>query len=132
MKAGIKSSGTAAPVAQTHHTGGLDRSFPAFSDDLKNGANNFKLLLDRLLEISEETVWQFGETCDGRDYRRMSFELETAILANLLGDSEAVREGFLRAMTDMFAHHVDGASPSVAWDPLTTTAAAYARQGEAA
>jgi len=118
-------------MAQPHQAGELGVSLANYSDGLKNGANNFKLLLDRVYEISEETVFQFGEG-DGRDYPRMCFEVETAIIANLLGSGKAVREGFLRAMTDLFALHVDGFGPPDDWDPLATTAAAFARQGEAA
>lgn len=132
MKANVKSSGIAAPMAQPHQAGELGSSLASYSDDLKNGVNNFKLMLDRLLEISEDTVWQFGDGYDGRDYPRMCFEVETAILANLLGSGKGVREGFLRAMTDLFAHHVDGAAPTDDWDPIATMAAAYARQGASA
>lgn len=58
MKADVKSSGIAAPMAQPHQAGELGISlFPQFSDDLLFGANNFMLMLARMYEISEDTVF---------------------------------------------------------------------------
>ncbi len=135
MKADVKSSGIAAPMAQPHQAGELGISlFPQFSDDLLFGANNFMLMLARMYEISEDTVFRFGEG-DGRDYPRMCHEVETAILANLLGNGQDVREGFLRAMVDYLSHVEDGGYPGDGWNgrvALTTTAAAFARQGATA
>jgi hypothetical protein len=87
MKADVKSSGSAAPVAQPRHLGELGAPlFPQFSPDLLAGANNFMLMLAKVNDIGDETYFQHGDGEDGRDYRLMCFEVETAILANLLGN----------------------------------------------
>lgn len=136
MKADVKSSGIAAPVAQPRHSGELGASlFPQFSADLLAGANNFALMTARVEEIGEETYFRNGDDEDGRDYRLMCFEVETAILANLLGSGQDVRQGFLRAMVDYLSHTAGKCFPSDDWNgrkALTTTAAAFARQGEPA
>lgn len=136
MKADVKSSGIAAPVAQPRHPGELGTSLaPRFSADLLFGANNFMLLLERVHEIGDATVTRFGDHIDGRDYKAIAFEIETAILANLLGSGKAIREGFLRALTDYLSCCEDGTYPSEGWNPartLATTSLAYATEGEAA
>lgn len=135
MKADVKSSGIAAPVAQSRQPGGLGISLASFSDDLKNGANAFMLMLERVREIGDDTVLSLGEHTDGRDYRAISFELEAAIYANLMGSTKATREGFLRALADYLSTVEDGAYPGVGWNhdrALHTTAAAFVSEGEAA
>lgn len=131
MKADVKSSGNAAPMAQPRPPGELGVSLALqFSDDLLFGANNFMLMLKRVYEISDQTVFRYGDG-DGRDYPLMCFEIETAILANLLGSGKQVREGFLRAMADYLSHIEDGGHPDDSWDgraALTTTAAAFANR----
>lgn len=135
MKADVKSSGIAAPVAQPRPPGGLGTSLAPFSDDLKNGANAFMLMLERVREIGDDTVLRLGEHVDGRDYRAIAFEIETAIYANLMGSTKATREGFLRALADYISTCEDGAYPGDGWNQagaLNTTATAFAHEGEAA
>ena len=131
MKAIGKSSGIAASVAKSRHHGELSVSLVSCSDDLKNGANNFMLMLSKVLEISEGSVGRFGDG-DGRDYKAIAFEIETAIYANLLGSGKGTKEGFLRAFTDYLAIHLDGFGLPDYWDPLVTTATAFPQQGEEA
>lgn len=131
MKADVKSSGSAAPMAQPRQTGELGVSLASYSDDLKKCANNFMLMLGKVLEISDDTVSRFGAG-DGRDYRAIAFEIETSIYANLLGGGKATREGFLRAFSDFLSIHIDGFGLPENWDPLSSTAIAYAPQGETA
>lgn len=127
MTANDKSSGNPASSGQPHQA-----SSPGnFSDDVRNGANNFMLMLSKVLEIGEDTVGRFGEG-DGRDYKAIAFEIETAIYANLLGSGKGTKEGFLRAFTDYLAIHMDGFGLPGYWDPLATTAAAFPQQGEVA
>ncbi len=133
MKADIKSSGIAAPALTHHFTRAQPPTLlPAFAEDQRNGANNFMLLLARVHEISEKTVHRFGGDVDGRDYKVIAFEIETAIYANLLGSGQAIREGFLRALADYLVTHEDGFGLPTHWDPLRTTAAAFEPQGAAA
>lgn len=129
------SSGFAASSAQPRQAGELGISLASYSDDLKNGANNFMLLLERVREIGDATVLRFGEQFDGRDYRAIAFEIETSIYANLLGSSKATREGFLRAFADFLSTAADGALPGDGWNPeraLRNTEMTYTTQGEAA
>ncbi|MGC4062961.1 MAG: hypothetical protein QM749_19815 [Aquabacterium sp.] len=125
------SSGSAASSAQPHQAGELGVSLASYSDDLKTGANNFMLMLRKVLEIGDETVCRFGSG-DGRDYRAIAFEIETSIYANLMGSGKATREGFLRAFSDFLSISMDGFGLPDQWDPLSSTALAYAPQGEAA
>lgn len=116
MKADVKSSGSAAPVAQPHHAGELGVSlFPQFSPDLLAGANNFFLLRERIKEIGRSTSGRFGEDVDGVDYKAIAFQIETAILANLLGSGKDVREGFLRAISLHLWLIEGGVSPNDPW-----------------
>lgn len=111
----VDSSGIAAPSAQTRQPGELGISSSAFSSDLITGADNFMSLLKRVKDISEDTVFRFGDEFDGRDYKAIAFEIETAILANLLGSGKAIREGFLRALADYLSTCEDGAYPADGW-----------------
>lgn len=136
MKADVKSSGIAAPVAQSRHPGELGISLaPSFSADMLFGANNFMLMLERVREVGDATVIRYGDHVDGRDYKAIAFEIETAILANLLGSGKAIREGFLRAFSDYLSCCEGGAYPRDGWNPertLATTSLAYAVEGAAA
>lgn len=131
----VDSSGIAASSAQSRQPGGLGISLASsFSDDLKSGANAFMLMLERVREIGDETVLRLGDHVDGRDYRAIAFEIETAMRANLMGSSKTTREGFLRAFADYISTCEDGAYPAEGWSPdrtLNTTAMAFANQGEA-
>lgn len=127
MTANDKSSGNPASSGLPHQAS----SPGTFSDDVRNGVNNFMLMLSKVLEIGEGTVGRLGDG-DGRDYKAIAHEIETAIYANLLGGSKGAREGFLRAFTDYVAIHEDGFGLPVCWDPLSSTASAFAREGEGA
>jgi hypothetical protein len=129
MEADIKSSGFAALAASPLQMDELGTQlFPEPPAQVKDGANAFMGMLTRAYEISERTVLRYGNDVDGRDYKSMAFEIETAILANLLGSGKEVREGFLRAMTDYIASALDGCPCDLAdcgESSLTVTAAAY-------
>lgn len=127
MTANDKSSGNPASSGLPHQA-----SSPGnFSDDVRNGANNFMLMLGKVLEIGDDTVGRFGNG-DGRDYKAIAFEIESAIYANLLGSGKGTKEGFLRAFTDYLAIHADGFGLPNSWDPLGTTATAFTQRGEGA
>lgn len=114
-------------MADLDRSGNSAASSP--TGDLKSGANSFKLMLAKVQEIGDQTVGRFGHA-DGRDYKTIAFEVETAIYASLLGRGKATREGFLRALADYLAIHQDGFGLPDDWDPLATTAPAFAQHGE--
>ncbi|MDE2395471.1 MAG: hypothetical protein KGM91_08520, partial [Burkholderiales bacterium] len=66
-----------------------------------------------------------GDAGDARDYRGMLHMVERTLAANLDADP-ARRQGFLRALTDMFARLADGCGLPDDWQPLESSAAAFA------
>lgn len=103
--------------------------FSSPDGEVKDGANHFMLLLDRVREISNSTVDRFGEHQDGRDYVQIAEEVEQAMRQHLLEAADRKREGFLRALCDFVAVGADGCCVSYDWDPLSTTAAAFSAEG---
>lgn len=115
----------------------LDRSgktaqFSSRDGEVKDGANRFMLLLDRVRQISDSTVDRFGEHQDGRDYVQIAEELERAMREHLLEAPDGQKEGFLRALCDLMSVCADGCCISSDWDPLSTTAAAFSAAGASA
>ena len=98
---------------------------PARTDDLRIGAHRFMSLLENIRAISDDTCTRLGDDVDGRDYKAIAIELETAFTDHFVSASSAQREGFLRAFTDFMAITADGCSPNDNWDPLASTAAAF-------
>lgn len=69
---------------------------------------------------------------DSRDYRAMAAMVQQDLETNLHHQSPAHREGYLRALTDLLSLTADGAGPGDEWDPIRSTAAAFAPQEGAA
>lgn len=107
-------------------------AFPERIGQLKDGANHFLLLMERVREISDTTCTRFGDHIDGRDYRLICSELENTFRVFLHEGSGNLKEGFVRAFCDFMTLHVDGFTPPDNWDPLSSTASAFAREGEGA
>lgn len=99
---------------------------------LKDGANHFKLLLERIRDINDTTCDRFGERLDGRDYKLIAEELELAVRQHLIEQTGAHREGFLRAFCDYMSLGADGCGAPRNWDPLKSTATSFSLQGEEA
>lgn len=101
------------------------------SDELRNGANNFTLMLAKIREIGDVTVGANGAT-DGRDYKAMTCAIESTVIANLMGSDKATRQGFLRAFADYLSIIEDGFYPEPGWNgdaALTSTARAFDAAG---
>lgn len=94
-------------------------------DELKDGANHFQLLLERIREISDKTCVRFGDDVDGRDYQLICTELESAFRVHVHEGGGANKEGFLRAFSDFMTLNADGFGTPRGWDPLATTARAF-------
>lgn len=99
---------------------------------LKDGANHFKLLLERIREINDTTCDRLGEGLDGRDYISIAEELESAVRQHLIEQTGAHKEGFLRAFCDYMSLGADGCGSPRNWDPLKSTATSFSVQGEEA
>ena len=70
---------------------------------------------------------------DPRDYIAFAKDIEASILANIVNAEAARREGYLRAMTDLFCIVGDGCGPDLDnWDPLAATEIAFAASRGAA
>ena len=93
--------------------------------DLHGGVAAFRELLSTILAIGEETVCQFGDEVDGRDYVGIALAVETSF-ADILSDA-ARREGYLRALADLLCQSADGGFPGPEWDPIQVTEGAYFR-----
>lgn len=97
-----------------------------FPQSLRAGADAFQSLFARIDEIGRETVFRFGEDIDGRDYVAMSKAIEASLRAALDDSDAQLREGYLRALTDLLCIVADGCAPSDDTpDPLITTAPAF-------
>ena len=92
---------------------------------LKDGANHFKLLLERIRDINDTTCDRFGDGLDGRDYKLIAEELELAVRQNLIEQTGAQKEGFLRAFCDYMSLGADGCGEPRNWDPLSNTEVAF-------
>ncbi|MFT3816045.1 MAG: hypothetical protein QM750_00195 [Rubrivivax sp.] len=79
------------------------------------------------VDLNEARALDPGDDSDPRDYRAAGAAIRGALLYNLNHRNEDHREGFLRALTDMFCILVDGACPDLEdWDPIANTAASFA------
>lgn len=93
---------------------------------LKEGANHFKLLVEKIRDINDTTCDRFGQGRDGRDYRLIAEELESAVRQHLIEQTGGHKEGFLRAFCDYMSLGADGCGEPRNWDPLSTTEVAFA------
>lgn len=89
------------------------------------GAEAFSELLNVIRMVSSDTVWEFGESIDGRDYTRMSRVVAHSIVDNLGRATGASRDGYLRALTDLLCLVADEALPEKDRDPLKVTEPAF-------
>lgn len=103
----------------------IEASLPRIGQ-LKDGANHFKLLLERIRDINDTTCDRFGEGLDGRDYKLIAEELERAVRQHLIEQTGAQKEGFLRAFCDYMSLGADGCGEPRNWDPISTTEVAFA------
>lgn len=106
-------------------------SYPRIGQ-LKDGANHFKLLLERIRDINDRTCDRLGEGLDGRDYNLIAEELESAVRQHLIDQAGAHKEGFLRAFCDYMSLGADGCGVPRNWDPLKSTATSFSLKGEEA
>lgn len=107
------------------------------ADALHSGAQALQDLMRRLSEKGDDDLaaayarMSEEEAGDARDYPAMVDMVQRDLAANLDHPSPDHRQGYLRALTDLLCTVGDGAAPNAdGWDPIRTTAAAFARQGE--
>ena len=104
---------------------------------VKQGAESLRDLLQRIATETNEAFRAYGdEDPDGdpRDYRRFAALIEESFRANVLEADPPHREGYLRALADMFSLTADGFGPGnghepAEWDrdPIAATAEAFKR-----
>ena len=98
------------------------------SDQLTAGADALRDLIKRVGEKGDADLGKvMGDAVipDLRDYRAMARMIDESFAANLTGVSGDFREGFLRALTDLFSLVADGCALSEDWDPLRRTHIAF-------
>jgi len=93
--------------------------------DLHGGVTALRQLLSTILTISEETIWQFGEDLDGRNYACIADAIKASLHDNL--NDAARRDGYLRALADLLCQCADGGLPGPEWDPIQVTEGAFLR-----
>ncbi|MDP1649553.1 MAG: hypothetical protein Q8M01_15315 [Rubrivivax sp.] len=95
------------------------------NDTTYTGAAALQRLLQGLFDVSNATCGS-DDASDARDYRLLAKMVKNSIAQNLQHQDSAHREGYLRALTDLFCMAADGCCPSAGWDPIANTAAAFA------
>ena len=99
----------------------------AMSDQLTAGADALRDLIKRVGEKGDadlEEVMGDAVIPDLRDYRAMAQMIDESMAANLTGATGDFREGFLRALTDLFSLVADDGLTRD-WDPLPRTHIAF-------
>lgn len=111
----------------------ITNSAAAFhSSQLRAGAAALQELIHDVRERADADLgacWEADadlEGRDGRDYRALSTLVQAGIESGMHHPHPAHREGFLRALTDLLSMVGDGSGPDDDWDPISTTAAAFA------
>lgn len=99
------------------------------ADALQAGAAALQGLIRRIGDMGDADLAAADDDGDGdaRDYRAMAATVQADLAANLSHESPEHRQGYLRALTDLLSIVADGAGPGHDWDPVSDTAAAFAR-----
>ena len=99
-------------------------------DDLNAGARAFLQLLADVnsqttadFEAASESQLESGE--DVRDYAAIVDSLETTLRVNFVEASADRRQGFMRALADLLACHVEGGWRPMPYDPVQITEASF-------
>lgn len=99
------------------------------TENVNQGAKALIDLIDSIGVISNATCYLIDAKpeADTRDYKAMAAMVNDTLQAMMAADQDAtVREGFVRAMTDLLCMTADGTGIGTdAWDPIGVTAAAF-------
>jgi len=104
----------------------------------REGAAAFIDMMRTVHALSEADLERYAEVSetgrDVRDYRAIAAAVGAALKRNLFDADVGHAQGFLRAFTDLLCINVDGSGCDLNqdWDPISTTAAAYGEELEAA
>lgn len=98
------------------------------TESLQAGASALQDLIRRVGDRGNADLAAAGDDAgDARDYRALAAMVLQDLLANLHHPEAARRDGYLRALTDLLSMVADGSGPVEDWNPIRTTAAAFAR-----
>jgi hypothetical protein len=102
------------------------KSPPPDARAVRDGADAFRALLDRVRQISDTTCERFGSGQDDRDYVAMVRAIAESFKTNLAGTSAKHREGYLRAMAYLLSIDADNyIAADDDWDPIRITERAF-------
>ena len=97
--------------------------------EVRAGSDSFLRLINR---INLQTSADFSAEDDGalddvdlRNYPALVALVEASLRDSFVDATPQHRQGFLRAIADLLAMHVDGAVPGDDWDPLKSSEAAF-------